>query len=65
MHTPFDLRTAKRISFDTNANNEQLTFVGGYDYNFVISNNWFRNLGEEFQSKTEYRFAMGGLILIS
>ncbi|MBC8472816.1 MAG: galactose mutarotase [Phycisphaerae bacterium] len=35
--TPFDFTTAKPIGRDINHNNEQLTFGGGYDHNFVLN----------------------------
>ena len=35
--TPFDFREEKMIGRDINADNEQLAFGGGYDHNFVIS----------------------------
>ncbi|MBQ8209683.1 MAG: galactose mutarotase [Clostridia bacterium] len=36
-NTPFDLRTAKRIGDEIDADCEQLKFTGGYDHNFCIS----------------------------
>ena len=35
--TPMDFRIAKRIGDEIDADFEQLTFVGGYDHNFVLS----------------------------
>lgn len=34
--TPFDFREEKMLGRDINADNEQLSFGGGYDHNFVI-----------------------------
>lgn len=34
--TPFDFRSAKAIGEDIEAENEQLTFGGGYDHNWVL-----------------------------
>ncbi len=34
--TPFDFTTEKTIGQDIDADNEQLTFVGGYDHNYCI-----------------------------
>jgi len=34
--TPFDFRSAKTIGRDINTKNEQITFAGGYDQNWVI-----------------------------
>ena len=34
--TPFDFRTAKPIGQDIDMENEQLTFGGGYDHNWVV-----------------------------
>lgn len=37
--TPFDFRTAKPIGQDIDMENEQLTFGGGYDHNWVVDQN--------------------------
>jgi aldose 1-epimerase len=34
--TPFDFREDKMLGRDINADNEQLSFGGGYDHNFII-----------------------------
>lgn len=36
--TPFDFTTSKAIGRDIDADNEQLTFGGGYDHNWVLDN---------------------------
>lgn len=37
--TPFDFRTAKAIGQDIGVENEQITFGGGYDHNWVVDQN--------------------------
>jgi aldose 1-epimerase len=53
--TPMDFTTAKKIGRDIDADFEQLTFVGGYDHNFVLS----REAGEPKQIAEAYCEATG------
>lgn len=40
--TPFDLRVARRVGDDIDADEEQLRFAGGYDHNFVLNGSGMR-----------------------
>ena len=43
--TPFDFRTAKPIGRDISADDLQLIAAGGYDHNFCLNGNGFRQAG--------------------
>ena len=43
--TPFDFRTEKTIGRDAEAEDEQLAHTGGYDHNFCLNGNGFRQAG--------------------
>ena len=44
--TPFDFRSEKMIGRDINANDEQISFGGGYDHNFIIDKAGERKIKE-------------------
>lgn len=45
-NTPFDFTKEKYIGDDINADHEQIKMFGGYDHNFVINGNGFREVAE-------------------
>ncbi|MDO4619165.1 MAG: aldose epimerase family protein [Lachnospiraceae bacterium] len=50
--TPFDFRTAKKMSQDADAEDEQLAHTGGYDHNFALNGSGLHVVAEAYSEES-------------
>ena len=50
--TPFDFTTKKKIGTDINAKHPQFTYTKGYDHNYALSGNGYRQIAQVIGDKT-------------